>query len=1778
MINCKTIQNNEYFCYSWFTRSNKFCQRHLWCYRAAKNTLLEHPLGYSCINKNFTRPYNVCYLTDIAKNQFYKLKNIVPYNIQNTINKKHIRNIKCQSYSKLSEVKILSIGIASPLRILQWAEKTLPNGRIYGEILNANTLHHKTFKPHKGGLFCERIFGPLKDYECACGKSDKSLKQEHSRNPKQNILSSKNIILNDTKKMLQHLSIPRGQRKFCPECDVEYTWSIIRRYQLGYIKLNSPIVHIWFLKNSPSYLSLLLDLKKRYLQQITYCSEIITLENSKYQNNPKQFLLTPSKIFASWQKSIKNAKENKNVVTNNQERYYINDTLGQNKKYLSFPVGFTSAKAPLAAQAVYTKAQALVRHTCASARVVKKILYLRFLKRQQTVLNNLHDYNLKYPLIYNSNESDIYNSQTSTKGLLTDLSVIKTYKIESFKGLKSGYGEDTNIFTNFSKLYNKKYIYIKNRNLKAMQICKSVPYNFKENKDILNIKNKFWIWPYKKINNKILFVYSFSNQGDEKHIQNSSFKEDFLMIEQPGGCKYNINKKNCIIIKNFQSPESIKKNNSLAIIGNNKKNNLAIIRKKTILFDNKIFIYNIVHILDFIKLKFLCYKNFNRKLFKSTFGIKSQNILNKFLVTHAVLTGGSTFEKFAVNKKQKYMNNAYGLDKLSIYLYIKYKTDIKCFKKLIRLTFIKTWIKLYKQAYINALFKVIKKSKNLGFINYANIEVLQINLCHNYKNVSLFLQYIIEKYIANIHILLSTIYTKNVFGINDNILDNKSNIEFNRKACALQDEDLFIEAQKGVQNNNTEIKIFKNLKNYIKTIMFALKSILIQTQVTKITNVNYTLTDILSIMIKNIKPLKINKKFLPNVLNHDLTKSLRPDMSGRQLKEPLIKKIINTYTFLLLKPIIYYIYMFALANTKKSIRNISSQNPKNSFGTIDEKFISTQSFLRVNNRHNSVKKNIKMTTVIDDFMPKTQYNFSTYTDETIQLYKNLKTMKNSILKKNIPHVIQLSNNDMTTFHLRLRPDRSGRQLEDLLVKNLIFLKEKKIYKKTVYRKIPLGITQTGLGEEHDVKKFNITGIGLRNNIYTLSHRERWKINTNLWQYFIFYIQSWQQNRTDVQKKYIYEATSMHAYKYWHELNISKVSLPAAQTLIRYTCASARMVKNKYIYKNESFYNNNIKNTPYKYMESNAFFSGPGVVQQLLNELTFSEIKKLDKQNRFQLYQLNKTIYKTKKQVEIFLYDKNAQKQLKELCKKRDLLIRRTKLVRKLYHNNSEPSTMILTVLPVLPPDLRPIVKIGNQIAASDLNRLYQRVIYRNERFKKFLGLNSLNTHSEEMKYAQRLLQEAVDNLIQNGKSGKNSEKDSRGRLLKSLTDLLKGKQGRFRQFLLGKRVDYSGRSVIVVGPTLKLHECGIPIEMAKELYLPLILKILLNKKYAQTVIGAKKLMKNNTALTKELLREIMQISPILLNRAPTLHRLGFQAFIPKLIEGRAILLHPLVCSAFNADFDGDQMAVHIPITVEARIEAWKLMLARNNILSPATGEPLALPSQDMVLGCYYLTTIPHSNMNGYSPNALTGPFGLWAQHTKDLKGLSNHGLTQDKTKNNSIISLMKTIKKTNYAASETFENSIKSDKILSFNTHTMQHPLLARSAESKKFKIHTPLDPVNKNKYLQISYNTFTYFKNLQDVLNAYYRSNLLIHSLIWVQWTGFIENGNDQEEPIEIRITPIGKWIEITSNYHRFYSPEPGHLQDSSVGSNILLINQYILTTPGRILFNLMLHTLMSM
>ncbi|MEG6617511.1 DNA-directed RNA polymerase subunit beta' [Peptococcaceae bacterium 1198_IL3148] len=359
-----------------------------------------------------------------------------------------------------------------------------------------------------------------------------------------------------------------------------------------------------------------------------------------------------------------------------------------------------------------------------------------------------------------------------------------------------------------------------------------------------------------------------------------------------------------------------------------------------------------------------------------------------------------------------------------------------------------------------------------------------------------------------------------------------------------------------------------------------------------------------------------------------------------------------------------------------------------------------------------------------------------------------------------------------------------------------------------------------------------------------------------------------------------------------------------------------------------------------------------IKKQLLTEAEYREYR--DKHgNAFRAGMGAEAVKELLAEIDLEAQAKELRQELKEVSGQRKIrAIRRLEVVEAFRNSGNRPEWMIMDVLPVIPPELRPMVQLdGGRFATSDLNDLYRRVINRNNRLKKLLDLGAPDIIVRNEK---RMLQEAVDALIDNGRRGRPVTGPG-NRPLKSLSDMLKGKQGRFRQNLLGKRVDYSGRSVIVVGPELKLHQCGLPKEMALELFKPFVMKSLVNRGLAHNIKSAKRMVERVRPEVWGVLEEVIKQHPVLLNRAPTLHRLGIQAFEPVLVEGKALKIHPMVCTAYNADFDGDQMAVHVPLSAEAQAEARILMLSAHNILNPKDGKPVATPTQDMVLGCYYLT-------------------------------------------------------------------------------------------------------------------------------------------------------------------------------------------------------------------------------
>lgn len=1072
-----------------------------------------------------------------------------------------------KGYSKIHELKLVSIGLASPEKIQNWAEKELPNGKIFGEVTNANTFHYRTFQPTKGGLFCERIFGPLKDFECACGKRQKPTALE-------------------SKKILEH---KQTTRYFCSNCDVEYTWSIIRRYQLGYIKLNAPVTHLWYLKTNPSYLSIFFDMKRKDLEAIVYCTDSLTIENVwKSADQKTSFSGSITDLYTMWQK-LQNFHEKKKIF----QKYFQIKKL---KKFEERNKFFSFSPVP------------------------KKDGFAQ--------KNSLQNWKIFFhtPCLLGAHKNFFPH-----KGLFFDIS----QKIEQQK---------QQIFVSF--VFQK----ILHQNLKKTS------------------KNLFFTTIEKK------FCFDFNFLSPSNFLEKNSYQQS--------------------IFSSFTN-----------FVGEKKF----------------LFCFNVQNFL-FLKSFFLY---FQKK--------KIENVFLSFFF----LFQFSTDFCFKTKSGEKYLQKKF----------LPAEGDKKTFLYLVILvSFLK------KQKRFVGFFSEKKEKKKFSFFSF------------------------FVKKPTNLKQLLSFLFETNL---------TLSGSRFEKILFSAFSPPISCEEGESVWQNPGWTETNQNLEKFF----FSIKKI-----------------DFFNDEKRSFFP-KREKYFFP--LN--------------------------------------------------KLENLNFGN-KSSF--------------RVSN----ILKNSKRKRIYQKKQKKQREFF-----QSCYYFEGQK--KNSF--------------DLQSRKIEKTWNCSGQKI-----------KKKKNHPKQ--------------------EKDNF----LKNPIFTISSYFLWK-NDSDWKYFVYYNSLFFSEFQDIS---ISEQVDVSSFFFGVETK-SRPFLSSQKTKER--------IFRGYKEKDQSF---SFVAPSFQNLQKQTRV-GAGILEKFFTEYTPTELKKMRRQHQIVLPRINQIIRSLK---ETMVTKKDSLK-IQKYIQKREHIVRRLKFLGKFYRKNSNPTFMILRNLPVLPPDLRPILKLQNQIAASDLNRFYQRILYRNERLQKF-SKDSATNQSFEMRYAQRLLQEAVDNLIQNGKGGVKPETNSRGIPLKSFSEILKGKQGRFRQYLLGKRVDYSGRSVIVVGPKLKLYECGLPKEMAFELFLPFLIQQILQLNLAKTVIGAKNILKKDADFAFHLLQKIMKNIPVLLNRAPTLHRLGFQAFLPKLIEGRAILLHPMVCPGFNADFDGDQMAVHVPLTVEARTEAWKFMLSTNNLMNSSTGDPILLPTQDMVLGCYYLTT------------------------------------------------------------------------------------------------------------------------------------------------------------------------------------------------------------------------------
>lgn len=1550
-------------------------------------------------------------------------KTSLPFMKNSRLKKNFIKKKLLHGYSKIHELKLVTVGIASPEKIQSWAEKELPNGKIFGEVTNANTFHYRTFKPSKGGLFCERIFGPIKDFECACGKRQKPTALE-------------------SKKILEH---EQTTRSFCPNCDVEYTWSIIRRYQLGYIKLNAPVAHQWYFKTNPSYLSILFDMKRKHLESIIYCTEPITIENTwKYSDQNYNFSRSPSDLYLTWQKFFtmeEKIKKNKIVSKNKQKE--------QKQKKRVF------------------------RNHCFEQKSIRQLINWKTFERERF-----------FSEMMSEEFSNTQNLSPSAK-----------------KKNEGAIGPKTDILLNISKQKRKKFVLFLFEQSWKMILQRSY-----KNALFFTTSTEFFAQEYFATTLEIFEMFYFSSfflfssfvQEENRKQENdktnplsinstNSFSPIFSALKDFGNGEENKRKsfwKSYFFLFQFGKFFLHKKKT--------KRKLYNLVSKTDILF--------LMNILPFLKKMYLFKdlklrkqspKKIHAVLLQKTFVQKKRK--NKFEKHYDFCKANKVYSRFLVSTKSAWNENS-GLPTETLLKSInpfldQYNFFAFCFEKAKKgqNTSKKNSIVELRPGEKEDQNKVLWESQILFLKHQKNSSfsfnhLMQTSL--KFEKMVTFLNYAYKVEFCSVLPNLFLVYPFSFLVSQEDaksLLMNKIVPDEKNKNSSQKEETFVFNNSFPEEEQTFSLETFEGFLNQSETFFFIQKH-----------SFEY-FSFFLSFLIphKSFLPLEMKKNF---------------DTKNFKIQESF---------FSLLK---YMPFCFMTISKKTGEHFFAEeQNGKNEKFLFSTKTSSKQSL----DWQKDEKKTNQNQQVYESKFPVQKRKMQIYNKPLLsrmKLKKQKKQLQSNLVEKFF-HFDTFAK-DLQTFlpketrfqgtplsvHDRKKKSQSksfsfsdnkqnSQGIKKLKTPGLLQMKtnhQKNGEKNFLFSSFSNSVSKKSLHntdlfrENYKQKEGTSVTHSLKNSISTIAYNYSWSNDAD-WKYFVYYNSFF---------FYDFEDTPIFIYRSFSPLKSGGKAFMMSEI-------------------NSSFSTSNKSFTPFLSWSidssSKTFFVGAGILEKLLTEYTAFELRKMTKQHQVLLPKINQTLRFLKQNAKT----KKDSLKIQKYFQKREHILRRLKFLRKFSRRNSNPTFMILRNLPVLPPDLRPILKLQNQIAASDLNRFYQRIIYRNDRLKKF-SKDSATNQSFEIKYAQRLLQEAVDNLIQNGKGSVKAETNSRGQPLKSLSEILKGKQGRFRQYLLGKRVDYSGRSVIVVGPELKLYECGLPKEMALELFLPFLIQYILKLKLAQTVVGAKNLLKSDATFTLHLLQKVMKNIPVLLNRAPTLHRLGFQAFLPRLIDGRAILLHPMVCPAFNADFDGDQMAVHIPLTVEARTEAWKFMLSMNNLMNSATGESIILPSQDMVLGCYYLTLDFQSKFVG--------------------------------------VQLFNNFNKQKSFGSFPISNRTRENEYFLQERATPFHQPMSSNFQNFAFS------PSNEN-LPKIQNKSFLFFKNFTSVLNSYQRQEISLHTPVWLKWNARVDFGNDFSKPLEIRLQMNGCWEQIQPKYTTFYNQQNK------------IISKCIRTTPGRILMNFMIQ-----
>nr|YP_009367395.1 beta' subunit of RNA polymerase [Sarcinofilum mucosum]ARK14429.1 beta' subunit of RNA polymerase [Sarcinofilum mucosum] len=1822
--------------------------------------------------------------------------------------------------TKYASLHSLSLRLASPKVIKQWSERTLPNGEIVGQITNAQTVNYKTLKPEKGGLFCERVFGPVKDFYCSCGKT-----ATFPFGPARD----------------------KANQKLCLVCGVEFISSQSRRSKMGYIKLISPVTHVWYLKSSPSYISLLLNLKKKNLEAVTYCSENFSFNIKSFKNdltfqNLWPLLLTSSTPFFD--------------APSSNSLYYLEPPV--RRSYVSRPLPLFLSEKQF------------------------------FDDKVSPVANKAQDYNTTTtPGFFLENglkkktklKSDCFPQKTGDlqrnwNRFLSDNLYFKDpcvqlkpdfpfFLVNENKALQKKFFVQTlqtkpNSQFKLNQTFNSHFV--KKKDLDLLPLINPYSKSLKESKNFIrsNVLEDFYTKQYN---------FSLASKLDPLH-------QSFLNLSSrkyPPSFKFNPG-----VGRTYEGLSQTKFPTSIGSDGSTPASPLLIFffdaPSKTTT-SPKVF-FSLLNYQILLKVIEPCnfstsytvekptpsfFHTFSRDDFQFCLRRPVRRDLKPLLFSQQVTISGavnndrSFLKFFSLNRKDILVFNYFGVafdyaliqknslisgeqssnsaastnltDRLNPTPNPRRKSHVN--------------LKTLSEFQLNIRFKVpLQKGKKPS---YFSLKPLTLDTYNPVKQVFSWSTPFQFQFQSRDFVFLK--HRGSSWG---------PNFQLNGKLCRqsnsltdalrpIQEDDLRTTYGRGFKNDEnpfiqTDGSLPKELIRHCLSHNFKkpLKNPVLKNPLGNLKFRNYfSVKLVLSLkraglvcQFKKLKTLTLAALAAPALPDEVRTKDsqmgppvivglkdpsafkrakksdepqsltfpgektrghitrpgqrtespdtqVKPDIHLSNIKtEP---KKYRTSTRGVLRPegfdLFFHLLFLTFDNFKLSskfsqLQFTSKITPQGKFNAKIEIFsyellsfpveklclLDTSALKRAQKSYATEKKSLNSKT------PKKTQSKGLQTLLFLNVNKQLQKIIATSTLENSQEVLYFLQNLNGSGYLCLSPVSTGAVthlvpkvefknsknpfFNGSLVANSVDLKKKletqdppffnelvKPFSSPVngsYKPIeayndflPSAVALTGpvesLGihpnpvdkktlpeylcgplktwdtvETETWNSVKLTDFSeklertlflkkpiLVNNFYTISQSFQWRFQKD-WAGFLNYMTTMADAKDSLIPSYLergisFDLVSTGAGSLKIFLSLFNPNYSGPKTEREYNSPKENILglrRRRIAFPRGKVGEYDLRTT-YGSLTKNASFPVDCLMLNINSALSKhnQEIKKLEDFFKFQSF---------------LVYDEEfIEKSFKKLVLLRTLrskALRRLKVLRPFKRSRVLPEWMILSVLPVLPPALRPIIPLDSQqVAVSDLNKFYQTVLFRNKRVKRFYSdYYSLN-FSEEMRYAQRLLQEAVDALIENGKGDSPVITAANNRPLKSLSDMIKGKKGRFRQNLLGKRVDYSGRSVIVVGPQLKLHECGLPKEMAIELFQPFLIRQLILKKVARNFISAKKLIKSSSWSNPDgfldILREVMANRPVLLNRAPTLHRLGIQAFQPKLVAGRAILLHPLVCTAFNADFDGDQMAVHIPLSFQACSEAWKLMGSRNSLLSPATGEPIILPSQDMVLGCYYLTTIdrvqirknfqqspfllPQSSSaeKNQKPFPTTGVPGESGQVSRASE-FSPPDLSRHPMENSLFRKCLQTTNKEfekRFYNIEPFSSSSSTpdgerdsgggiNKSRRLVDNFAIYYFLRRSGPRGR---GGPRIPNHSNKY----------YSNWDQVLQDMNQQLIHFHTPVWLRWSSSFEFSVKRENCLETRLDKFGNSVFIKQTYQ------------TNLNSKYDQAVFYIRTTPGRILMN---------